>query len=119
MTLDAELRVKHERALDLLTSIEAGLRERRMGSAVRLQCEAGLPTDVRAALIDELELAPDDLYESEGFTAFSDLFQLYAALDLPRLKDQRAHVSTRHAHHIRDPRNRPSNPVRARRQLVT
>ena len=88
VTRDAELQVKHERAEDLLISIEAGLRQRRMGSAVRLQCEGGLPDDVRSALIDELELAHDDLYESEGFTAFSDLFQLYAALDLPRLKDQ-------------------------------
>ena len=88
VTRDAEFEVKRERALDLLTSVEAGLRERRMGSAVRLQCEAGLPDEVRAALIDELELACQDLYESEGFTAFSDLFQLYAALDLPRLKDR-------------------------------
>ena len=38
-------------------------------------------------LVDELELAPDDLYAGAGFTAFSDLFQLYAALDVPRLKD--------------------------------
>ncbi len=43
VTRDAELQVKHERAEDLLISIEAGLRQRRMGSAVRLQCEAGLP----------------------------------------------------------------------------
>src|SRR5207253_7997589 len=28
------------------------------------------------------------LYEGEGFTAFADLFQLYAAVDVPRLKDR-------------------------------
>src|SRR5262245_61995700 len=88
VTRDSEFEVKRGRADDLLTSIEAGLRERRMGSAVRLQCEAGLPSAVRAALVDELELGDDDLYEAEGFTAFSDLFQLYAAVNLPRLKDQ-------------------------------
>src|SRR5215470_4245751 len=88
VTRDAEFEVKRGRADDLLTSIEAGLRERRMGSAVRLQSEAGLPTDVREALVDELELEPGDLYEAEGFTAFSDLFQLYAAVDLPRLKER-------------------------------
>jgi len=87
VTRDAEFEVKRGRADDLLTSIEAGLRERRMGSAVRLQCETGLPADVRAALVEELELGPGDLYEAEGFTAFSDLFQLYSAVDLPRLKD--------------------------------
>ena len=88
VTRDAELASSTTAPRICSSSIEAGLRERRMGSAVRLQCEAGLPADVRAALIDELELGPEDLYESEGFTAFSDLFQLYAALDLPRLKDQ-------------------------------
>jgi polyphosphate kinase len=88
VTRDAEFEVKRGRTDDLLLSIEAGLRERRMGSAVRLQCEAGLPTDVREALVDELELEPGDLYEAEGFTAFSDLFQLYAAVDLPRLKER-------------------------------
>ena len=88
VTRDAEFEVKRGRADDLLTSIEAGLRERRMGDAVRLQCEAGLPEEVRAALVDELELSAEDLYHGEGFTAFSDLFQLYAAVNLPRLKDQ-------------------------------
>ena len=88
VTRDAEFEVKRGRADDLLASIEAGLRERRMGSAVRLQCETGLPAEVRAALVEELELGPGDLYEAEGFTAFSDLFQLYAAVDLPRLKEQ-------------------------------
>src|SRR5262245_51338440 len=87
VTRDAEFEVKRGRADDLLTSIEAGLRERRMGSAVRLQCEAGLPAAVRAALVDELELGAEALSAAEGFTAFSDLFHLYAALDLPRLKD--------------------------------
>ena len=51
VTRDAEFEVKRGRADDLLTSIEQGLRERRMGDAVRLQCEAGLPDEVRAALV--------------------------------------------------------------------
>ena len=59
-----------------------------MGTAVRLQYEADLPAGVLTTLVDELELAPDDLYPDEGFTAFSDLFQLYAAVELPRLKDR-------------------------------
>ena len=50
---------------------------------------AGKTTTMKilATLLDELELSPEDLYEGDGLTAFSDLFQLYAALDLPRLKD--------------------------------
>jgi polyphosphate kinase len=87
VTRDADL---HTRAgpADLLASIEEGVRERGLGTAVRLQHDADLPSDIVTTLLDELELSPRDLYPAEGFTAFSDLFQLYAALDLPRLKDR-------------------------------
>ena len=88
ITRDAEIPLGRKTAVDLLTSVEAGLRERRMGDAVRLQYDADLPSPLLAMLVDELELGPDDLYAGTGFTAFSDLFQLYAAVDLPRLKDQ-------------------------------
>jgi polyphosphate kinase len=88
VTRDAEIALERKRAVDLLSSVEAGVRERRMGDAVRLQYDADLPADLLAMLVDELELSPDDLYEGAGFTAFSDLFQLYAAVDVPRLKDQ-------------------------------
>jgi len=87
VTRDAEIALERRRAVDLLTSVEAGVRERRMGDAVRLQYDADLPAPLLATLVDELELGPDDLYAGTGFTAFSDLFQLYAAVDLPRLKD--------------------------------
>ena len=87
VTRDADLHTRGGPE-DLLTSIEEGVRERRLGTAVRLQYDAHLSSDIRATLLDELELSPEDLYEGEGFTAFSDLFQLYAALDLPRLKDR-------------------------------
>ncbi len=87
VTRDADLHPQG-RPEDLLTSIEESLRERRLGAAVRLQYDADLPTDLLRMLLDELELAPEDLYEGEGFTAFSDLFQLYAAVDVPRLKDR-------------------------------
>ena len=87
VTRDAEIALPRKTAADLLTSVEAGVRERRMGDAVRLQYDADLPAPLLAMLVDELELGSDDLYAGTGFTAFSDLFQLYAAVDLPRLKD--------------------------------
>ncbi len=88
VTRDAEIELPRGRIQDLMTSIEESLRERRMATAVRLQYEADLPAGVLATLVDELELGPEDLYEGEGFAAFSDLMQLYAAVDLPRLKDR-------------------------------
>ena len=86
VTRDADLTIR-ARPEDLLASVEESLRERRLGSAVRLQYDADLPPDVLATLTDELELQRDDLYEGEGFTAFSDLMQLYTGLDVPRLRD--------------------------------
>ena len=88
VTRDSDIRLERARTEDLLTSIEASLRERRMGDAVRLQFDADLPDALRTTLVQELELEPSDLYAGAGFTAFSDLFGLYSAVDLPRLKDR-------------------------------
>jgi polyphosphate kinase len=38
--------------------------------------------------MEELELSGEDLYPARGFTAFTDLFQLYTAANVPRLKDR-------------------------------
>jgi polyphosphate kinase len=97
VTRDAELVLPRGRAEDLLTSIEESLQDRLMGSAVRLQYDMDLPAPVLSTLLEELELQPEDLYEGQGFTTFSDLSQLYGVLDIPRLKD----------------RPQPSQPVRA------
>ena len=86
VTRDAEVRLSRAPE-DLLESIEAGVRGRRMGSAVRLQYDGDLPAEILTMLVEELELERRDLYEAEGFIAFSDLFQLYAAVEEPRLKD--------------------------------
>lgn len=88
VTRDADSPLAVARAEDLLTSIEESVRERRMGTAVRLQYDTDLPPDMLDMFIDELDLQPDDLYAGEGFTAFTDLFQLYNAVDLPEHRDQ-------------------------------
>src|SRR6266852_5950880 len=87
ITRDADLQPPG-RPEDLLTSIGESLRERRLGTAVRLQYDGDLPPDILATLLEELEIQLEDLYEGEGFAAFSDLLQLYAARDIPRLKDR-------------------------------
>ena len=88
VTRDADLPLRRREDDDLMTTIQESLRDRRMGTAVRLQYDPDLPADVLARLVDELELDPADLYAGEGFTAFTDLAQLYSAVDLPRLKDR-------------------------------
>jgi polyphosphate kinase len=87
VTRDADIQMRG-RPVDLLASVEESLRGRRLGSAVRLQYDADLPPEILGTLLEELELQPEDLYENEGFTSFSDLLQLYSTLDVPRLKDR-------------------------------
>ncbi len=87
VTRDAVLQTR-DRPEDLLARLEESLHERRLGTAVRLQYDAELPPEVLATLLDELALSPEDLYAGLGFTAFADLLQLYAILDVPRLKDR-------------------------------
>jgi polyphosphate kinase len=87
ITRDARLTMR-ERSEDMLASMEESLRERGLATAVRLQHDADLPVETLATLLDELALEPQDVYAGEGFTAFSDLLQLHAAVDAPRLKDR-------------------------------
>jgi polyphosphate kinase len=88
VTRDADFLVSRRRDEDLMMTIEKGVRERRMGDAVRLQYDPDLPVETVNQLVEQLELTPEDLYPGKGFTAFTDLFQLYGAVNLPRLKDR-------------------------------
>ncbi len=88
VTRDAEFALVRRRNEDLLATIEQGIRERRMGDAVRLQYDPDLPKELLTQLMEELELSAEDLYPAKGFTAFTDLFQLYTAANIPRLKDR-------------------------------
>jgi polyphosphate kinase len=65
---------------------EENARDRRLGAPVRLQCDGDPAPDVLARLLAALDLSPADRFA--GFAAFSDLPQLYAAVDLPRRADE-------------------------------
>jgi hypothetical protein len=105
---------------DMLASMEESLRQRGLGTAVRLQYDAGLPPDILAMLVDALTLDSEDLYEGEGFTVFSDLFQLDAAVDVPPLQgsvaaDEEGRPRGFHREDER-PRGPPPDPGAVRRQ---
>ncbi len=88
VTRDADVDYEEEGAEDLLKVIEEGIRNRRNGAAVRLQYDPGLSTRVLDILVEELELESEDLYPTEGFTAFSDLIEFYDSIDRPDLRDE-------------------------------
>lgn len=75
------------RAEDSAGGSKTRRRELRLGAAVRLQHDGSPAPEVLTRLLSELELSPDHLFEGEGFATFGDLLALYAAIDLPRLKD--------------------------------
>src|SRR5262249_28912005 len=62
VTRDADVQTPHDDGDDLIATIEQNLRERRMGSAVRLQYDRELPAEILATVIEELELSADALY---------------------------------------------------------
>ena len=88
VTRDAEFGVVRRRNEDLLMTIEQGIRERRVGDAVRLQYDPDLPKELLTQLDGGTRIKRRGSLPSQGFTAFTDLFQLYTAVNVPRLKDR-------------------------------
>ena len=87
VTRNADFSVDEDEADDLLQALELELRRRRFGRAVRLEVQSGIPDDVLALILDELDLDPDDVSLHTTLLDLTALFQL-AALDRPALKDE-------------------------------
>jgi polyphosphate kinase len=88
VTRHADLAVEEDEADDLLLAIEQELRKRRWGgSAVRVEVPSGLPDNVRAMLMRELEVEPDDIYDVDGILELDSLFAL-TSLPLPEHQDE-------------------------------
>ncbi|MCU0273421.1 MAG: polyphosphate kinase 1, partial [Acidimicrobiales bacterium] len=84
---NADLTIEEEEADDLLAVVEMELRRRRFGRAVRLEVASTITPALRDLLVRELDLLPEDVYESpSGLLDLSGLFSI-VALDRPDLKD--------------------------------
>jgi polyphosphate kinase len=86
VTRNADLAVEEEEADDLLAAIELELRRRRFGRAVRLEVDSRISDEVRALLMRELDLGPDDVYVVDGPLQLSGLWAVHE-LERPELKD--------------------------------
>lgn len=87
VTRDADIEIAEDEAEDLLTMMEEQVRARKWGEAVRLEVDARMPQNVRAILMDSLELEPIDVYEVAGPRSIVDFMALYR-LDYRDLKDR-------------------------------
>ena len=89
VTRDADLGVSEDEAADLLSAIETQLRRRRRQTAhvVRLEIERGMTDEMTKLLMRELQVAPEDVYLTDGPLDLGGLWDLYR-LDRPELKDE-------------------------------
>ncbi|MBD2500235.1 polyphosphate kinase 1 [Anabaena azotica] len=87
ITRDADLALEEDEADDLLLAIEQELRKRRIGgSPVRIEIQSQTPEPIRTRLLQDLDLAEEDVYEVDGLLGLRDLMS-FLSLPLPELKD--------------------------------
>jgi polyphosphate kinase len=85
VTRDGEMLLQEMEAEDLLESIERGVRQRRFGSVVRLEVTAAIPDQMRAILVENLALAPGDVFTLDAPLGLADLASL-ASIERPDLR---------------------------------
>ena len=72
---DSDLEVEEE-SEDLVREFETALKRRRRGEVIRLKISAGAPEDLRALIMEELAVTPDEVVEVRGLLGVADLKQL-------------------------------------------
>jgi len=86
VTRDADFEVSDE-ADDLLQAVEAELRRRRFGEAVRLEVDVNIDSGVRELLREALDLEQRQVYDVDGILGLGDLSQIYGLQGFPELRD--------------------------------
>jgi polyphosphate kinase len=86
VTRDADFEVSDE-ADDLLQAVEAELRRRRFGEAVRLEVDANIDPGVRELLRQALDLEERQVYDVDGILGLGDLWQIYGVRGFAELRD--------------------------------
>ncbi len=75
---DSELEIEEE-AEDLVREYEVRLKQRRLGSVVRVEIESLMPEDLRAFIADNLDAEPQDVLVVKGMLGLDELSQLIPA----------------------------------------
>ncbi len=81
---DSDIEIEEE-AEDLVREYEAALKQRRMGSVVRVEIEAAMPEELRAFICENLHANAEDIILIDGMLGLDELTQLIPA-DRPELK---------------------------------
>ena len=81
---DSDVEIEEE-AEDLVREYEALLKQRRMGSVVRVEVEAAMPEELQAFITTNLRAEPQDIVLVEGLLGLDELSQLIPS-DRPELR---------------------------------
>ena len=87
VTRDADPEIEEDEASDLLIAIQESVRMRQFGSAVRLEVDDTMPDRVRDILVENLGLAPYQVYTVGEPIGVADLMEL-SRIERPDLKDR-------------------------------
>jgi polyphosphate kinase len=86
VTRDADPEIGEDEAADLLEAIQESVQKRRFGSAVRLEIDTAMPDRVRDILVNNLQMAPYQVYTRNAPVGMADLMQL-RGINRPELLD--------------------------------
>jgi polyphosphate kinase len=86
ITRNADMEIEANEADDLLEAIEATVKRRRFGFVVRFTVVKDTPKHIRHLLATNLNVGPEDIYESNGPLGLSGLMSIMK-IDRPDLKD--------------------------------
>ena len=75
---DSDVEIEEE-AEDLVREFEVRLKQRRLGSVVRVEIESLMPDDLRAFIADNLDAEPQDVVVVDGMLGLDELAQLIPA----------------------------------------
>jgi polyphosphate kinase len=81
---DSEMEINEE-AEDLVMLFESALKRRRRGTVIRLIVNADMPDALRDFVLDELQVAAEDIYPVSGIIGLADAQEMITD-DLPGLK---------------------------------
>ena len=75
---DSDIEIEEE-AEDLVMEFEEALKQRRLGSVVRIKIEASMPDDLRRFITNELDAAPQDVVLVDGMLGLAQLTELISS----------------------------------------